>query len=84
MQNATPRQLIGRLQSLLKERKQNSETPLQAFFDYLKAEREVLEILLRIPQDQFKSEGHPITEKTPQDLVKIEERLIAEEVSQNR
>ena len=67
MQNAIPRQLFGRLQSLLKERKHNSETPLQAFFDYLKAEREVLEILLRIPQDQFQREGLRITEETPQD-----------------
>ena len=67
MQNATPRQLIGRLQSLLKERQHNSETPLQAFIDYLKTEREVLEILLRIPQEQFESEGHQITEEAPQD-----------------
>jgi hypothetical protein len=67
MQNATPRQLIGRLQSLLNERKHNSETPLQAFLDYLKAEREVLEILLLIPQDQFESAGRQITEETPQD-----------------
>ena len=69
MQNATPRQLIGRLQSLLKERKQNSETPLQVFFDYLKAERDVLDILLQIPQEQFMSEGDPITEETPQELI---------------
>jgi hypothetical protein len=68
MQNATPRHLIGRLQTLLKERKHNSQTPLQAFFDYLKAEREVLEILLRIPQDQFSSEGHRIAEEKPQEL----------------
>lgn len=69
MQNATPRQLIGRLQSLLKERKQSSDTPLQAFFDYLKAEREVLDILLQMPQEQFMSEGDRIIEETPQELI---------------
>jgi hypothetical protein len=44
-------QLIGLLQSLLKERKPNFETPLQAYIDYIRAEREVLERLLRIPRD---------------------------------
>jgi len=52
--------------SLLKERKQNSETPLQAFFDYFKVEREVLDMLLQIPQEQFMSEGDRISEATPQ------------------
>jgi hypothetical protein len=47
MENVT--QLIELLQSLLKERKPNSETPLQVYIDYIKAEREVLERLLRCP-----------------------------------
>jgi hypothetical protein len=48
MENVT--QLIGLLQSLLKERKRNSETPLQAYINYIKAEREMFERLLRIPK----------------------------------
>jgi hypothetical protein len=42
-------QLIGLLQSLLKEHKSNSETPLQAYIDYVRAECEVLERLLGVP-----------------------------------
>jgi hypothetical protein len=49
MENVT--QLIGLLQSLLKDRKSNSETPLQVYIDYIKAEREVLERLLPSPQE---------------------------------
>jgi hypothetical protein len=69
MENATPSQLIGRLQSLLKERKQNCGTPLQAFIDYIIAEREVLELLLRIPQDSVKSENHRIAEEVRNKMV---------------
>jgi hypothetical protein len=71
MQNTTPRQLIGRLQSLLKERKHNSETPLQAFIDYIKAEREVFELLLQIPQDPVKSEDHRIAEEVRDKMAAI-------------
>jgi hypothetical protein len=83
MENVTPRQLIERLQSLLKERKHNSETPLQAFIDYIMAERQVIELLLRIPQDSVKSEDHLIAEEIPQNTVKSEDHLIAEEVRGN-
>ena len=69
MENATPSQLIGRLQSLLKERKLNCGTPLQAFIDYIIAEREVLELLLRIPQDSVKSEDHRIAEEVRDKIV---------------
>jgi hypothetical protein len=42
-------ELFGQLQSLLKERKVNIETPLQVYLDYIKVERDVLERLVRIP-----------------------------------
>jgi hypothetical protein len=44
-------ELFGQLQSLLKERKVG--TPLQAYLDYIKAERDVLERLVRIPLDSI-------------------------------
>jgi hypothetical protein len=69
MENATPSQLIGRLQSLLKERKHNCGAPLQAFIDYIIAEREVLELLLQIPQDSVKSEDHRIAEEVRDKMV---------------
>ena len=43
--------LIGQLQSLLKERKINIETPLQVYLDYIEVEVDVLERLARIPLD---------------------------------
>ena len=44
-------ELFGQLQSLLKERKVNMETPLQVYLDYIEVERDVLERLARIPLD---------------------------------
>jgi hypothetical protein len=44
-------ELFGQLQSLLRERKVNFETPLQVYLDYIKVERDVLERLVRIPLD---------------------------------
>jgi hypothetical protein len=69
MENATPRRVIGRLQSLLKERKHNCETPLQAFVDYIMAEREVLELLLRITHNSVKNEGHRNAEEVGDKMV---------------
>jgi hypothetical protein len=46
-------ELFGQLQSLLKERKANIETPLQVYLDYIKDERDVLERLIRIPLDSL-------------------------------
>ena len=46
-------ELFGQLQSLLKERKFNIETPLQVYLDYIKTERDVLERLVRIPLDSL-------------------------------
>ena len=69
MENATLRRVIGQLQSLLKERKHNCETPLKAYIDYIKTEREVLDFLLRITHDSVKNEDHRNAEEVKDKMV---------------
>ena len=46
-------ELLGQLQSLLKGRKINIETPLQVYLDYIEVEVDILERLVRTPLDSL-------------------------------